>query len=183
MILGFPSQSVAKDPICEVPLPYEAPPYVAPVEAPPESRLHLKDNGDGTLTDPDSGLMWARADSYADLGKCLNFKDSQKYVKNLQTGGHTDWRLPTVRELASIYDDTKESASSWDHNPAYPLALDEKFADGAAYWYWSGEAGQSEFTEGCVRTVYFVKGLVHLRQQDQCLNGGVRAVRSVHAGK
>lgn len=157
--------------------PYEAPPYVAP--PPPQSRLHLLDNGDGTLTDPDSKLMWAKADSYSTLRKCLNWYDSEEYVKNLRVAGFADWRMPTINELAGIYDNTKENVMSWDHDPIHPMALDEKFADGAAYWYWSSEKEITTLTDCCVLSFYFVKGMVHIRQFGMCANGGVRAVRNI----
>ena len=38
--------------------PYEAPPWVPP--PPPESRVHLVDNGDGTLTETKTHLMWTQ---------------------------------------------------------------------------------------------------------------------------
>ncbi len=154
---------------------YEAPPYVAP--PPPESRLHLIDNGDGTISDPDSGLMWAQKDSYADLNRCLNWHESNDYVRELKVGGHTDWRLPTLKELAGIYDDTKESVISLDHDPDQPLGLDEKFADGAAYWSWSADFEETDLTDCCARSFYFVKGMVHARRFSMCANGGVRPVR------
>ncbi len=154
---------------------YEAPPYVPP--PPPESRLHLIDNGDGTISDPDSGLMWAQKDSYSDLQRCLNWHQSNEYVRTLNVGGHNDWRLPTLKELAGIYDDTKENVISMDHDPNEPLGLDEKFADGAAYWYWSSDFKETELTDCCARTFYFVKGMVHVRRFSLCAKGGVRAVR------
>lgn len=177
--LARPHSSFAKDPVCEIKPPYTAPPYIPPMAETPESRLRLEDNGDGTITDPDSRLMWAKADSYADLGKCLNYYDAKDYVKNLKTSGHADWRIPTIQELTTIYDPTKENVMAWDHNPDYPLALDEKFADGAAYWYWSADCGETELTQCCARSFYFVKGLVNLRHFDLCNNGGVRAVRNL----
>ena len=45
---------------------YVAPPYVPP--PPPVSKVHLTDNGDGTITDGNY-LMWTKSDSYADLNK------------------------------------------------------------------------------------------------------------------
>lgn len=115
---------------------YVAPPYVPP--PPPVSRVHLTDNGDGTITDGD-GLMWTKKDSYADMGKCLNWYESEEYARQLMTGGYDDWRMPTVKELYGIYDDTLENVMGWDHDSEYPLRLSKLFADGAAHWYWSGE--------------------------------------------
>ena len=155
--------------------PYVAPKYIPP--APPESQVHLSDNADGTLTDMDSGRMWAQADSYADLGHCLNWRQAKEYVKNLRTGNHSDWKMPTIAELASIYDNTKENVMAWDHDSSHPLALDEKFADGAAYWYWSSYYDKTELTDCCSRSLYFVTGLANTKRFSYCHNGGVRAVR------
>jgi hypothetical protein len=159
--------------------PYEAPHYKAPLKKPKISKLHLIENHDGTITDPDSGLIWAQKDSYAHLGKCLTWQESLDYVEKLDTGGFSDWRLPTILELGTLYDPTKENNMGWDHNPEFPLALDEKFADGSAYWFWSSENPLAEKERGCVRTLYFVKGFIHVRNLNQCNNGGVRAVRTL----
>lgn len=154
--------------------PYEAPAYVPP--PPPVSKVHLTDNQDGTLTEG-NGLMWTRKDSYADWGRCLNWHESEAYVKQLKTGGHTDWRMPTVIELYSIYDDTLKNVFAWDHDPKNPLHLDPLFADGAAYWYWSGEIEDTDLTDCCAYSFYFVKGFTNVRRFSVCANGGVRAVR------
>ena len=79
--------------------PYVAPPYVTPTPIP--SRLNLVDNGDGTITETKSKLMWTKKDSFADLGKCLNWQESKDYVENLTTAGHsavsyTHLTLPTI---------------------------------------------------------------------------------------
>ena len=154
--------------------PYEAPQYVPP--PPPKSKVHLTDNKDGTITDQ-NGLMWAHKDSYADLGKCLNWHESYEYVKNLKTGGHHDWRMPTTWEMYGIYDDTIENVMAWDHDPENPLHLDTLFADGAAYWYWSGDKQDTDLTDCCAPSFYFAKGFSNVRRLSMCANGGVRAVR------
>ena len=155
--------------------PFEAPQYVPP--PPPQSKVHLTDNQDGTLTDQ-QGLMWTAKDSYADLGQCLSWYQSYDYVKNLKTGGHNDWRMPTTMELYGIYDDTIENVMAWDHDPENPLHLDKQFADGAAYWYWSGEKEDTDLADCCAPAFYFVKGFSNVRVLSMCTNGGVRAVRN-----
>ncbi len=152
--------------------PYVAPPYVPP--PPPLSRLNLIDNGDGTITETKSKLMWTQKDSFADLGKCLNWPDSKNYVESLTTGGYNDWRMPEVWEYGKIYDNTESNVIAMDHDPEYPLALSDLFADGAAYWYWSSEHGHC-----CARTAYFVTGIPFIRTLDKCTKGGVRAVRNL----
>jgi hypothetical protein len=176
LILGLPSASLAGVKDIGPREPYVAPLYVPP--PPPVSRLHLKDNGDGTISDPDSGLMWTQKDSHADLEKCLDWKKSKEYVENLQTAGYDDWRMPSMPEIAGIYDNTKENVMSMDHDPEFPLGLDEKFADGAAYWYWTSDFYETKLADCCARTMYFNTGMGHSRQIKMCTKGGVRGVRN-----
>jgi len=59
------------------------------------------DNGDGTITDRATGLMWQKSGS---SGAKL-WKRARIYVKRLnedQFAGYSDWRLPTIDELASL---------------------------------------------------------------------------------
>ena len=58
------------------------------------------DNGDGTVTDAKTGLMWAAKDN----GIPINWPDALSYCRNFRGGGHTDWRMPTLAELAGLYD-------------------------------------------------------------------------------
>jgi len=55
-------------------------------------------NGDGTITDNVTGLMWEQG---FDL---CNFDEAQSYAKACTTGGYTDWRVPTIKELYSLID-------------------------------------------------------------------------------
>ena len=135
------------------------------------------DNGnEGTITDTKTGLTWAKKDSWADLGKCLDWNDSKIYVSNLNTGGHTDWRLPTVNELSAIYEKSKNHGMGFEYEnfrSEFPLGLDSIFADGAAYVFWSSETIGS----CCARYVTFVNGIVGKDLRDDCFGAGVRAVR------
>ncbi|PIR00321.1 MAG: hypothetical protein COV66_07505 [Nitrospinae bacterium CG11_big_fil_rev_8_21_14_0_20_45_15] len=154
--------------------------YIAPqwqVPDKPKSRLKLRDNGDDTVTDLKTGLTWARTDSYADLKHCLNFYDSLQYVENSTTGGYEDWRLPSIAELASIYDNAIDNIMAFDHDPESPMSLHSIFTDGAAYWYWSSDFSKTKLTDCCGRTFYFVNGMSHIRRFTVCRHGGVRAVR------
>ncbi len=53
-----------------------------------------------TWTDPATGLMWARQDNGSDV----NWQQATNYCQNLTLAGYSDWRLPTIDELAAIYD-------------------------------------------------------------------------------
>lgn len=60
----------------------------------------FKDNGDGTITDKATGLMWSTHDS----GKGLDWEDALRYAESAQIAGYSDWRLPNVKELQGIVD-------------------------------------------------------------------------------
>lgn len=60
----------------------------------------LHDNGNGTITDNATNLMWMQKDSE----NGMNWKDALDYAENANHAGHSDWRLPTIKELQSIVD-------------------------------------------------------------------------------
>jgi hypothetical protein len=74
----------------------------------------------GIITDNRTRLMWCAFDSYLDLQKCLRYKSAKQYVKKLNYGGYTDWRLPSETELEIVY----------KHKPFLPTASDGE-------WYWT----------------------------------------------
>ena len=51
-------------------------------------------NSNDTFVDTRTGLTWCLLDSAVALNRCQTFKDAEQYVKNLDTGGYSDWRLP-----------------------------------------------------------------------------------------
>jgi hypothetical protein len=60
--------------------------------------LDYRDNGDGTVTDQTTGLMWTKA---VDAEK-VSLKEARSMAAALVTGGHSDWRVPTIKELYSL---------------------------------------------------------------------------------
>ena len=55
------------------------------------------DNGDGTVTDNVTGLMWQQ-----DPGEKMTWPEAVEMVKDFELAGYTDWRLPTIKELYSL---------------------------------------------------------------------------------
>jgi hypothetical protein len=70
------------------------------------------DNGDGTISDLTTGLMWMKDD----YGESIMWEEALAYCENLKYTGYNDWKLPNVKELQSIV----------DYSGAYP-AVDPKY--------------------------------------------------------
>jgi uncharacterized caspase-like protein len=68
----------------------------------------FRNNGDGTITDRATGLMWQQSGS----SDSILYDNAKTYVENLNRegfAGHSDWRLPTVDELKSLLTSDKQS--------------------------------------------------------------------------
>ncbi len=52
------------------------------------------DNGDGTVTDLNTGLMWMQ-----DAGKKVTYFKGIASVDGFSFAGYDDWRVPTIKEL------------------------------------------------------------------------------------
>lgn len=80
----------------------------------PDSQL--MDNGDGTITDSNTGLMWKKCLEGLFGKKCENgsanlftWQQALHRIREINsTGGfatHTDWRFPNVKELSSLVEE------------------------------------------------------------------------------
>ena len=66
------------------------------------------DNGDCTVTDNVTGLIWQQEDD--DVTK--TWEEALAYCETLTLAGPTDWRLPDIKELMSIVDNTRNNPAS-----------------------------------------------------------------------
>jgi hypothetical protein len=85
----------------------------------------LSDNHDFTVTDSSTGLMWQQAEPGG-----MTWSAALSYCNNLSLAGQTDWRLPNLKELEFLMDDTR-SYEDIDRTffPNFPI-------DGIHY-YWT----------------------------------------------
>ncbi len=95
----------------------------------------FSDNGDGTISDANTNLMWMQDDN----GSPVDWENAISYAENLSFGGYDDWRLPNIKELQSILD---YSRSPYSTNSAAINALfnvtsitnEENIFDYPFYW-------------------------------------------------
>lgn len=81
--------------------------YVAPVRTGEVGKDRFVDNGNGSISDLETGLMWKKNDSYIELDKWISWEEAKTYCQNLnreEFAGFTDWRMPTRKEAMTIYD-------------------------------------------------------------------------------
>ena len=95
------------------------------------------DNGDETITDTKTELMWMKMDAFQQKGHLLNWKEAIAFVEKLNTenfADHNDWRAPTRKELVTLYEADKIN-SSLDMN----VHIDPLFAKNGLAAQWSSE--------------------------------------------
>ena len=127
------------------------------------------DNDDGSILDNETGLVWAKEDSWPVAQDWLNFQESLEFVDEMNKKdylGFHDWRIPEREEIEKIFmaDSTLLARSNNE------IHLDPLFAPGggnaswclpfdqqAAFYfsYTSGNAQQfdQDYSQGYVRLV------------------------------
>lgn len=148
----------------------------------PTSGPRFVDNSsDGTITDNATSLMWQKCsdgqsgadcsggsaisvvfdDGDGDLG--ISHQPAINYCDSLSLATHADWRLPNVKELASIV----------DYGRVGPAIDPTFFPNTQSDYYWSSTAYEN-YT-GYAWVVYFNGGSVYIDDKDT--NYFVRCVR------
>jgi hypothetical protein len=94
-----------------------------------------KDNGDGTVMDLNTGLIWQ-----SDPGEKMTFRQAVAGASKCRIAGYTDWRLPTIKELYSLilFSGTDPDPMSRDSSRQQPF-IDTKY-----FKFRYGNPGRSE---------------------------------------
>jgi hypothetical protein len=105
------------------------------------------DNGDGTVTDTCTGLMWQQKTALDVNGDgtagATAWARARQNCEDLALGGHDDWRLPTARELESLVisraygPDNLPSVPSCD--PVFGIV---EYSDAGSGIYWTSTVDQ-----------------------------------------
>ncbi len=121
--------------------------------------MSYADNGNGTVTDKVTGLMWQKQDN----GTPLNWFSAMPYCAGLDLGGSKDWRLPSAGELqgivnfgrffpaitAEVFPSTQSASyfSSTSYTPSPSFAWLIPFYDATSLWGYKSAPGYAR----CVR--------------------------------
>jgi len=102
------------------------------------------DNGDGTVTNTDTGLMWQQDTAPS----TYNWQEALSYCETLTLASHNDWRLPNVNELQSIVDYSTYSPSI--NTTFFPNTLLSSYWSSTAFTDYPDYAWYVDFVSGCV---------------------------------
>ena len=91
--------------------------------------IHFNNNGDGTITDNKTGLIWQQTPTTNQM----TWEEALIYASTLTAGGKSGWRMPNIKELQSLNDE-KLFKPSFDKN-YYPTI--------AAANFWSSTSMQN----------------------------------------
>ena len=95
--------------------------------APKKSSPELKpfaDNGDGTVTDPNTRLIWKKTDAWLDMHKFYTWQAHQEYVDKIikdKFAGYDNWRIPTKSEAATLVDKTGTKQCEDKNGTMFPI--------------------------------------------------------------
>ena len=100
-----------------------------------ENSPSYQDNGDGTVTDLVTGLMWQQ-----DPGDKMTISEATALVSGFGLACHSDWRLPTIKELYSLirFDGTDPSGVIGNDTSGLVPFIDEVFV----FAYGDPDAGE-----------------------------------------
>lgn len=115
---------------------------VRDINAPATIPKHYTDNGDGTVTDNLTNLVWQKVPS----NNTYSWEQALNYAESLSFAGANDWRVPNIKELQSIND---ESATSPSVNTTFFNSVGVKHFwssttlpnQTAKAWYWDTQFG------------------------------------------
>jgi len=121
----------------------------------PSNDTRSQDNRNETVTDLKEGLMWKKQDSYQEQKKWLNWQMAQTYLAAINEkgfGGHDDWKLPTRKQLATLYEVDKSIPWKyyWTVNEVH---MDSIFGY-TSCCFWSSEIHKEEYAW----TFNFIRG-------------------------
>jgi hypothetical protein len=82
------------------------------------------DNGNGTVTDPNTGLIWKQADAWLDTHKFYTWQAHREYVDNVNKekfAGYDNWRIPSKAEAITLVDKSGTKQCEDKNGTMFPI--------------------------------------------------------------
>ena len=96
----------------------------APAKKPVPELKPLVDNGDGTITDPNSELIWKKTDAWLDTHKFYTWQAHRDYVDEINKekfAGYDNWRIPSKNEASTLVDKTGGKLCEDKNGTMFPI--------------------------------------------------------------
>ena len=136
------------------------------------------DNGDGTVTDSTTGLMWEQQpDNFSGT-----WEEALMYCENLDLADQTDWRPPNVKELESLTDESQYAPAI--DTTMFPNTLNTGYWSSTTYISYGAGSGAYcvDFTNGgigwCIKANIY-PGVIIASSPTRCVRGGNHTVVAV----
>ena len=137
-----------------------------------DKKSRFLDNGDGTIYDSLTSLTWMINDSRLDKDKEVTWDEANEYADtfNKQSfAGKNDWRLPSIHEAVSLYD---EDMKSQDFKGG-EIHLDPTFTSGSGNCTWTSDKRGEER-----QIVFYMNGCAYwYNKNDKTISHAVRLMR------
>ena len=127
------------------------------------------DNGNGTVTDNNTGLVWSQKDSWQIHNDWLTFQESLSWIDELNKKdflGFHDWRIPEKEEMEKLFTPNNiiigrskqelkiDSAfEPGGGNGSWCLPFDQQAAFYYSYTSGNLQAFDQDFSQGYIRAV------------------------------
>lgn len=137
---------------------------------------HFTDNGDGTITDNLTQLVWQKT-PYTDS---FTWDRALTYAEGLTIGTSSDWRLPNIKELQSINNELATNPSVFApfftglgvHNYWSSTTLPNQTLRA---WYWNTQVGITSYDlKTNPNYVLCVRGNLTLAVKQETLNASIK---------
>ena len=89
-----------------------------------------------TVLDTMTNLMWADRDNVSSI----HWYDAKSYCENYRGGGYTDWRMPTVEELGTLYVERQFRYPACGHHDL-SISVATKLIDITCFGLWATTSG------------------------------------------
>ena len=137
-----------------------------------DKKSRFLDNGDGTIYDSLTSLTWMINDSRLDKDEEVSWDEANEYadVFNKQSlGGKSDWRLPSIHEAVSLYDEEKQSKDFKGGD----IHIDSAFPSKSGNCTWTSDTRGGE-----AQIVFYLNGCAYwYNKNDKTISHAARLVR------
>ena len=137
-----------------------------------DKKSRFLDNGDGTIYDSLTSLTWMIKDSRLDKDEEVTWDDANEYAEvfNKQSfAGKNDWRLPTIHEAVSLYEEEKQIKDFKGGD----IHVDPAFTANSGNCTWTSSTRGNE-----AQIVFYLNGCAYwYNKNDKTISHAVRLVR------